>query len=66
MTEERIKRVRKLIEEFEDKHTMYSFLYFNEYMECFNNHSINDIQDFMWDMYKLIEDIKFRIPKEGD
>lgn len=62
-TKNKIKEVWKVIREFEEKYMTYSFLNFNNYMEEFNDHTINDIQDYMWDMYKLFEDIKYRLPE---
>lgn len=54
-------RIRELINEFDNKHPVL----FADYMREFNNHSISEIIEYMWDMHDLIEDIKYRLPNEG-
>lgn len=55
--------IRELIREFDNKH----HALFADYMEGFNEHTISEIIDYMWDMHNLIEDIKYRLPnEEGD
>ena len=53
--------IRELIREFDNKHPAL----FADYMREFNNHSISEIIEYMWDMHDLIEDIKYRLPNEG-
>lgn len=50
--------VRELMREFDKKHHT-SFV---GYMQEFNNHSISEIIEYMWDMHELIEDIEYRLP----
>lgn len=54
--------IRELIREFDDKHPAV----FADYMQEFNNHTISEIVDYMWDMHDLIEDIKYRLPNESE
>lgn len=53
--------IRELIREFDNKH----LALFDDYMEGFNEHTISEIIDYMWDMHNLIEDIKYRLPDES-
>lgn len=54
--------ITELIREFDNKHSAL----FADYMREFNNHPISEIIEYMWDMHDLIEDIKYRLPNEGD
>ena len=47
--------IRELIREFDKKHPAFA-----GYMQEFNNHSILEIIEYMWDMHDLIEDIEYR------
>ena len=49
--------IRELIREFDKKHPAFA-----GYMQEFNNHSILEIIEYMWDMHDLIEDIEYRLP----
>ena len=53
--------IRELIREFDNKHPAL----FADYMREFNNHPIAEIIEYMWDMYDLLEDIKYRLPDNG-
>lgn len=54
--------IRELIREFDNKHPAV----FADYMREFNNHPISEIIEYMWDMHDLLEDIKYRLPDDGD
>lgn len=57
-----IEMIWEFIQEFDNEHPAL----FSDYMQEFNNHTISEIIDYMWDMHCLIEDIKYRLPKEGE
>ena len=52
--------IRELIREFDNKHSAL----FADYMREFNNHTISEIIEYMWDMHDLIKDIEYRLPNE--
>lgn len=56
-----ISNIIEFIREFDNKHPAL----FVDYMQEFNNHPISEIIEYMWDMYYLIEDIKYILP-EGE